>query len=240
MPYIFDQTATKEELEFMQNKFTCRYVHLDDFHMDFDGKFLHFEGMNYTQSQTVRGIVDMERGTMKLMQFLRYDNLESIMFEKNIAPLFSGFNNLLLTSEPIFDFSFNTQIITTSGGLNLLYAFLPDSPMPKRIPYGDPLFYADLMVTDPNSINSMSEEEINKTVTFDYDSNSVTIEFDLNEPFSNIFALGYEPKYDDDYGNGDDEYYEEIPGYDLLIIIGIIGFVSIVLITIKGKSKVKF
>ncbi len=274
MPYIFDQNATMEELKFMQNKFTCRYVHLDDFHMDFDGKFLHFEGMNYSQSQTIRGIVDMESGTMKLMQFLRYDNLESIMFEKNFVPLFSGYNNLMLMSEFIHELSFRTQITTTTGGVNLLYAILPVSPVPQRIPYGELLFYTDMMVTNHFSVNSMSmtitlpwdinlnssrllffrwdsydgfhgnwhemsEEEINKTVTFDYDSNSVTIEFDMNEPFSNVFALGYESKYDDEYGNGDDEYYEEIPGYDLLILIGIISFTSLALIKIIRKSRVK-
>jgi len=270
-PYIFDRTATIEELEFMQNKFSCKYIGLDEFHMDFDGKFLHFEGMNYSspyEDRTIRGIADMERGVIKLMQRLSNDYLDSIRFEKNFAPLFSGYNNLMLKSEYIHELSFNAQITTTRSGIHLLYAILKESPVPQRMPYGEPLFYVDMMVTNHISVNSMSmritfpwhielnstrliffrwnsydgfhgdwhdipEEEINKTLTFNYETNSITIEFNMNEHFSNVFALAYEPKYDDDYNNGDDEYY--IPGYDLMIVLGIISLAFVGLIGIKRK-----
>ncbi|MFX1313151.1 MAG: hypothetical protein ACFFHD_11145, partial [Promethearchaeota archaeon] len=155
-PYIVDKSATIEEVQFMQNKFTCKYIGLDEFHMDFDGKFLHFEGINFTNSQTIRGIVDMERGTIKLMKFLRYDDLESIILEKNFAPFFTGYNKLILKSEFVHELNFSTQITINSGLVNFIYAILPESPVPQKIPYGDLLFYSDIMVTNHFSVNSMS------------------------------------------------------------------------------------
>jgi len=185
-------------------------------------------------------------------------------YRKIRAPLIMGNNHLTLQADLIPDLSFSADITAINGGVDFLFAILPISPVHMNIPHGTLLFYSDVMITDhtevsqiemtvtlPPSISvdaielilyswanatdyggkfgywdAMPEEDMNNSVVYDVDTNSIILTFEVNDPLAGVFAWAFILS---------SEELPEIPGYDLLIILGLLGVTSGIIINRRRK-----
>lgn len=79
--------------------------------------------------------------------------------------------------------------------------------------------------------NELPYYEMEELVSYDPETNSITITLYVNEPIANIFAFAYEEHWEDDGG-----FEGEIPGYEIFIVIGLIGMMSIILLKKRRDS----
>jgi len=190
-------------------------------------------------------------------------------YRKIKVPLNPGNNHLTLVSDLIPDLGFSADIAALSGGVDFLFAILPVSPVGEDIPDGNLLFYSDVMITDHSKVSQISmsvtlppsisvdlidlilyrwanstyeyggefgyweslpEGDMNDSVFYDANTNSIILVFEVNDPVAGVFAWAYSLSSED---------VAEISGYDLLIILGLIGLASGIVIYRRRKLMLK-
>ncbi len=184
--------------------------------------------------------------------------------------LHSGTNSISVSSDAVSELAVsNIEIITNNTGIEAVNALLAYNPTNTSITNGTVLYYNDLLISNSTGLENLTfyikfddtfdlnnynltfwawnmsgnneweaapPEEIADIIVYDYDDNSLTIYFPVegsSGAISIIMALSY-------VYIGSDPTPGGIPGYPLLLTLGMLSIGLIALIVIHLKKVKKF
>ncbi len=183
--------------------------------------------------------------------------------------LHSGTNSISVNSDAVSEITINNiDVVTNNTGIEIVNALLAHNPTNTSITNGTVLYYNDLLISNSTGLENLTfyikfddtfdlknynltfwawnmsgnnqweaaPPEAADMFTYDYTDNSLTINFPVDGssgPISIIMAMSY-------VYIGSDHTTSDIPGYPLLLTLGIFSMSTIGLIMIYLKKTKKF
>ncbi|MFX1304572.1 MAG: Loki-CTERM sorting domain-containing protein [Promethearchaeota archaeon] len=165
---------------------------------------------------------------------LQSDLLPDFAFSANITTSSGGADFLfaILPESPVHEEVPNGTLLFYSDIMVTNHSIVDQIEMTVVLPLYLPVATLDLILytwinnTEYGGMygywEGMPVEKMNESVSYNVGANSITIVFNVTGPLAGVFAWAYEDK-------GEGEFPPEIPGYDILILLGIFSLTTIIL-----------
>jgi hypothetical protein len=176
---------------------------------------------------------------------LQADLIPGFAFRADITAISGGVDFLfaILPASPVHEDIPNGNLLFYSDIMITDHSKVSQITMTVTLPSSisvdsiDLILYAWGNATDYGGMfgywEAMPEEEMNNSIVYDVNTNSIRLTIEVNDPLAGVFAWAYVLSSEEL-----PEELPEIPGYDLLIILGMLGLASGLIIFSRRRLTV--
>jgi len=166
-PLVLNKKATFDDLIFMQNNFTIKWLEgYDEIKVKQDGDLVITELINHTRERHLVSCGNLKSGMINFLKMTQEygEKMDIMLFEKNMTILTTDAQDEWLYDDLCPAWDIHTDF-TVSGDTELYWAVIPINPTNVSLPYGLPHELA--MFLDVYTNDSVGIGPVNFTATYD-------------------------------------------------------------------------